>query len=54
MRIAAGVGGEVIGRPMAPRDVVEQVVDAEAAGFGADPGATMRRTRALLAELSRS
>jgi 5,10-methylenetetrahydromethanopterin reductase len=34
MRIAAGVGGEVIGRPMAPRDVVEQVVDAEAAGFG--------------------
>lgn len=34
MRIAAGVGGEVIGTPMAPSDVVEQVVRAEAEGFG--------------------
>jgi 5,10-methylenetetrahydromethanopterin reductase len=34
MRIAAGVGGEVIGTPMSPLDVVEQVVGAEAEGFG--------------------
>src|ERR1700728_5061074 len=34
MRIAAGVGGEVIGTPMPPSDVVEQVVRAEAEGFG--------------------
>src|SRR3984957_3901007 len=34
MRIAAGVGGEVIGTPMAPSDVVEQGVQAEAEGFG--------------------
>jgi len=33
MRIAAGVGGEVIGAPMTPADVVEQVVGAEAEGF---------------------
>jgi len=34
MRIAMGVGGEVIGAPMAPQDVVEDVVRAEADGFG--------------------
>jgi 5,10-methylenetetrahydromethanopterin reductase len=34
MRIAAGVGGEVIGRRVTPGDVVEQVVRAEAEGFG--------------------
>jgi 5,10-methylenetetrahydromethanopterin reductase len=34
MRIAAGAGGEVTGTPMAPADVVEQVVRAEADGFG--------------------
>lgn len=32
MRIAAGVGGEAIGVPMAPAAVVEQVAEAEAAG----------------------
>jgi len=34
MRIAAGVGGEVTGTRMPPSDVVEQVVRAEAEGFG--------------------
>jgi 5,10-methylenetetrahydromethanopterin reductase len=34
MRIAAGVGGEVTGTRMLPSDVVEQVVRAEAEGFG--------------------
>jgi len=34
MRIAAGVGGEVTGTRMPPPDVVEQVVRAEAEGFG--------------------
>jgi F420-dependent oxidoreductase-like protein len=34
MRIAAGVGGEVTGTQMPPSDVVEQVVRAEAEGFG--------------------
>jgi 5,10-methylenetetrahydromethanopterin reductase len=34
MRIAMGVGGEVIGAPMTPQDVVEDVVRAEADGFG--------------------
>jgi F420-dependent oxidoreductase-like protein len=34
MRIAMGVGGEVIGAPMAPHDIVDDVVRAEADGFG--------------------
>jgi F420-dependent oxidoreductase-like protein len=35
MRIAIGVGGEVIGAPMAPADIVDEVTAAEADGFGA-------------------
>jgi 5,10-methylenetetrahydromethanopterin reductase len=35
MRIAMGVGGEVIGAPMSPQDIVDDVVRAEADGFGA-------------------
>ena len=34
MRIAMGVGGEVIGAPMSPPDIVDDVVQAEADGFG--------------------
>ena len=34
MRIAMGVGGEVIGSPMSPQDIVDDVVRAEADGFG--------------------
>jgi F420-dependent oxidoreductase-like protein len=34
MRIGMGVGGEVIGTPMSPPDIVEDVVCAEADGFG--------------------
>jgi 5,10-methylenetetrahydromethanopterin reductase len=34
MRVAMGVGGEVIGSPMPPRDIVDDVVRAEADGFG--------------------
>jgi F420-dependent oxidoreductase-like protein len=34
MRIAMGVGGEVIGAPMHPQDIVDEVVRAEADGFG--------------------
>jgi F420-dependent oxidoreductase-like protein len=35
VRIAIGVGGEVVGVPMTPADVVRQACDAEAAGFEA-------------------
>jgi F420-dependent oxidoreductase-like protein len=35
MRIAMGVGGEVIGAPMTPQDIADDVVRAEADGFGA-------------------
>jgi 5,10-methylenetetrahydromethanopterin reductase len=35
MRIAMGVGGEVIGAPMRPQDIVDDVARAEADGFGA-------------------
>jgi 5,10-methylenetetrahydromethanopterin reductase len=35
MRIAMGVGGEVIGAPMTPQEVVDDVVHAEADGFPA-------------------
>jgi 5,10-methylenetetrahydromethanopterin reductase len=35
MRIAIGVGGEVIGAPMTPQDIVDEIVRAEADGFGA-------------------
>ena len=35
MRIAIGVGGEVIGAPMTPQDIVDEVTTAEADGFGA-------------------
>jgi F420-dependent oxidoreductase-like protein len=34
MRIAIGVGGEVIGTPMSPQDIADDVVRAEADGFG--------------------
>ena len=34
MRIAANLGGEVIGRPVSPGDLVDQVQQVEAAGFG--------------------
>ena len=34
MRIAIGVGGEVTGTPMSPQDIVDDVVRAEAEGFG--------------------
>ena len=34
VRIAMGVGGEVIGAPMSPQDIVDDVVRAEADGFG--------------------
>jgi 5,10-methylenetetrahydromethanopterin reductase len=34
MRIAMGVGGEVIGAPMSPQDIVDDVVRAETDGFG--------------------
>ena len=34
MRIAMGVGGEVTGTPMSPQDIVDDVVRAEADGFG--------------------
>jgi 5,10-methylenetetrahydromethanopterin reductase len=34
MRIAMGVGGEVTGTPMSPQDIVNDVVRAEADGFG--------------------
>ena len=34
MRIAIGVGGEVTGTPMSPQDIVDDVVRAEADGFG--------------------
>lgn len=33
MRIAMGIGGDVLGVPTSPRDLVEQVRSAEAAGF---------------------
>jgi hypothetical protein len=32
MRIALGVGGEVIGAPTSPQDIVNEVVRAEADG----------------------
>ena len=35
MRIAIGVGGEVIGEPMTPQEIVAEVTSAEADGFGA-------------------
>lgn len=35
MRIGIGVGGEVIGEPIPPGDVVEQITQAEDDGFGA-------------------
>jgi len=35
MRIAMGVGGEVIGAPMTPQEIVDDVAHAEADGFGA-------------------
>ncbi|GAA5123644.1 TIGR03564 family F420-dependent LLM class oxidoreductase [Haloechinothrix salitolerans] len=35
MRIGIGVGGEVIGEPIPPGDVVEQITQAEADGFDA-------------------
>jgi hypothetical protein len=35
MRIAMGVGGEVIGAPTSPQDIADDVVRAEADGFGA-------------------
>jgi F420-dependent oxidoreductase-like protein len=35
MRIAIGIGGEVTGTPMSPPDIVDEVVRAEADGFGA-------------------
>jgi hypothetical protein len=34
MRIAMGVGSEVIGTSMRPQDIVDNVVRAEADGFG--------------------
>jgi len=34
MRIAIGVGGEVTGTPMSPPAIVDEVVRAEADGFG--------------------
>jgi 5,10-methylenetetrahydromethanopterin reductase len=34
MRVAMGVGGEVIGTPMSPQDIVDDAVCAEADGFG--------------------
>jgi 5,10-methylenetetrahydromethanopterin reductase len=34
MRIAMGAGSEVLGVPMRPQDVVDDVVAAEAEGFG--------------------
>jgi len=34
MRIAVGVGGEVLGTPMPPQGIVEDIVRAEADGFG--------------------
>jgi 5,10-methylenetetrahydromethanopterin reductase len=34
MRIAIGVGGEVLGTPMPPQDIVDDIVRAEADGFG--------------------
>jgi 5,10-methylenetetrahydromethanopterin reductase len=34
MRIAMGVGGEVTGTPMSPQDIVDDIVRAEADGFG--------------------
>jgi 5,10-methylenetetrahydromethanopterin reductase len=34
MRIAIGVGGEVTGTPTSPQDIVDDVVRAEADGFG--------------------
>jgi 5,10-methylenetetrahydromethanopterin reductase len=34
MRIAMGVGGEVTGTPMSPQEIVNDVVRAEADGFG--------------------
>jgi F420-dependent oxidoreductase-like protein len=34
MRIAIGVGGEVTGTPISPQDIVDDVVRAEADGFG--------------------
>ena len=34
MRIAMGVGGEVIGAPMSPQDIADDVVRAETDGFG--------------------
>ncbi len=33
MRIAIGIGGEAVGVPMTPRQVVQQTCDAESAGF---------------------
>jgi 5,10-methylenetetrahydromethanopterin reductase len=35
MRIAMGIGGDVLGAPMPPADIVEQVKQAEAEGFSA-------------------
>lgn len=35
MRIAIGVGGEAIGAPMSPQETADDVVRAEAEGFGA-------------------
>jgi hypothetical protein len=37
MHIAIGIGGEVTGTPMSPPDIVDEVVRAEADGFGAAP-----------------
>jgi 5,10-methylenetetrahydromethanopterin reductase len=34
MRVAMGVGGEVVGAPVRPQDIVDDVVRAEADGFG--------------------
>ena len=34
MRIAMGVGAQVIGEAMRPQDIVDEVVHAESDGFG--------------------
>ncbi|WP_088288818.1 TIGR03564 family F420-dependent LLM class oxidoreductase [Kineosporia sp. A_224] len=34
MRIAIGIGAELVGRPLLPAEVAQQACDAEAAGFG--------------------
>ena len=37
MRIAIGVGAQVIGEAVRPQDIVDEVVRAEADGFGSGP-----------------